>query len=127
MTTLDMPHTAPNTLRHYMVGLCAVIATATPLYVHFGTFEWIVGGDYVDQALPANLETAVGWSLWFAQAGAIVGAGIVVAIVGAYCFAATARRARISAAIVSCLAVELVWVAATVLSIAVVVDALLAT
>ena len=126
MTTLDTPHSAPNTLRHYVVGLCAVIATATPLYVHFGTFEWIVGGGYVDRPLPANLDTAVGWSLWFAQAGAIVGAGIVAAIAIAYWFAATARRARMSTAIV-CLAVELVWVAATVLSIAVIVNGLSAT
>lgn len=132
MATLTTTHRARNGLRHYVVGLCAIAAIAVPLYVHFATLGWVVTGfgwvrgDLGQGTAPPNLDRAVGWSLWFVQAGAIVGAGAVAALSGSYWFGTPERRPRRSASIVRCLVGELLWVAASLVAIGVLVNGLLA-
>lgn len=132
MTTLSTTYRAPNELRHYVVGLCTIVAITVPLYVHFGSLDWIVTsfgwvrGDLGQGSAPPNLDAAVGWSLWFAQAGAIVGAGVVAALAASYWFATPERRQRRSASIARCLVGELLWVAASLLAIGVLINGLIA-
>lgn len=132
MTTLSTTYRAPNELRHYVVGLCTIAAITVPLYVHFGSLDWVVTGfgwvrgDLGERIAPPNLDAAVGWSLWFVQAGAIVGAGVVAVLAVSYWFATPERRQRRSASIVRCLVGELLWVAASLLAIGVLVNGLIA-
>ena len=132
MATLTTTYRGSNELRHYVVGLCTIDAIAVPLYVHFATLGWVVTGlgwvrgDLGERSAPLNLDRAMGWSLWFAQAGAIVGAGVVAVLTVSYWFGAPERRPRRSASIVRCLVGELLWVAASLVAIGVLVNGLLA-
>ncbi len=123
---------ASNALRHYAVGLCATAAIAIPLYLRFGPLDWVVTsfgwirGGPADRPTPPNLDTAVGWAMWFTQAGAMSGAIVVAVLAVAYCFEPD-RRARLSATIARCLLGELLWVAASLLAITTVINGLLTT
>ncbi|MCK5753061.1 MAG: hypothetical protein KAH46_10180, partial [Mycobacterium sp.] len=100
--------------------------------VHFGSLDWVVTsfgwirGDLGERTAPLNPDRAVGWSLWFAQAGAMVGAGAVAVLTVSYWFATPERRQRRSASVVWCLVGELLWVAASLLAIGVLINGLLA-
>lgn len=115
-----------NARRHVLVAMCVAVAVATPLYLHFFGFGWRSGGGAIVRPAPANLETALSWSCWTAEAGAVLGVIFTIALVVGYLLAPR-RRARLARTIAYCVVLELVWVAASLLSAAVAANALVMT